>query len=186
MNSNPATSRAIPQIAGSPFDIARAMHGSASIVLAGFGAAPTPPDFFRPGVNFVPASIAPSDVLTAHARRRRILRWIGAAAFLAVQFTAITYWWFASAEQDSRVAAARRAGWHVTSVMANGVKVRLEPAPVASPQAAKPSAASTAQQAPEIFVALGSALPSGERLQATAPDRKAYVTDTSTVFVRNL
>lgn len=182
MNSNPAVSQAIPQIAASPFDIARAMHGGATIVLSGFGAAPTPPDFFRPGVNFVAASIAPSDVLTAHARRRRVLRWIGATVFLAVQFALVTYWWLASTEMDSRVASSRRAGWHVTAIAPNGVKVRLSPAPSQAPATSKEVTTS----APEIFIAVGSALPSGEKLHATAPERRAYVTGTSTVFVRNL
>lgn len=153
---------------GTPSDIVASILGAGTVTLHGFAAAPVMPNWLRPGLHFVSAVITPPELdAGGAARKRRLVLLAGATLFLThLAAIAISSWLTAEQLRPHSVAAAPE--WQVMAVRDAAVVLRLGAAPAS----------------PRIEVAVGAALPNGERLQATVPTRGAYMTQTSTIILR--
>jgi hypothetical protein len=157
--------RAGPFANNHPSDIVAAMYGSDVIRLAGFGAAPMPPLWLRPGLRFVSADSTPISAAHEVAARRRTLMGIYGAT-VTIGLTAAVFAGFSLGVAGRPDIPTSGASWSVIAVEEPGVILRAEGA--------------------IALVRNGETLPNGEQLQATLPTQRAYITDKATVVVQDV
>lgn len=162
-----AVTKPVAVALGTPQDIAVALVGAETVTLRGFSAEPLPPTWIRPDVNFVTASIGPTDLMRQDRRRRRKALAMVVIALIALQLALLSAMAFV---RSTPFSTNTGQAWHVTNVQARGVVLAT------GGGAGKPPITT--------FVEVGGRLPTGEVLQSTVPDKNAYVTNSTTVVLR--
>lgn len=148
-----------------PSDIVIAMLDSDTITLHGFDSEEMPAPWFRPGVRYVSASIAPDDLVREVVGATRARKWVERCAWCLVLLTVLCAWAVMSAlTRAPEPLPSYSASWRVTGVEAAGIQV--------------------ASGQNTYLVHLGSRLPNGERLLSTSPERRAYTTDVGTTLLQ--
>jgi hypothetical protein len=162
MQANAPSQRS--NIRATPTDIVAAMLGTPSVTLQGFESPPVMPAWLRPGMTFVAPNISTEDLgaeISERERKASLLRKL-AYGQMALAMAAVTFWLGSHAFSSSVPTPA--AAWHVKAISDRGVEVQIG--------------------ATVVLVQRGSKLPNGETLIATAPERRTYFTDTSTVTTK--
>jgi hypothetical protein len=148
-----------------PSDIVVAMLDGDTITLRGFDVEQMPAPWFRPGVRYVSASIAPDDLVREVVGATRARKWLERGAWILTLVAVLSVWAATSALSGGPVPShGLSAAWRVTHVESSALHV------------------SSGQNT--YLVPLGSRLPNGERLLATSPDRRAYTTDAGTTILQ--
>lgn len=169
---------------GSPSDVIAAIMGTDALQLPGFSGPPAMPSWLRPGIQFVSAHATPDDVIATVRRSRTVMTLMLAAGVLACAAASAGggIWW---ATEEARSAPKTRidaANWRVVDVKDDSVVIQITSADTAG--SAGSAGEPTGTPGPAIHVRVGESLPNGDRLQATVPQRSAYITESTTAIVR--
>lgn len=143
-----------------PSDLIAALCGDDKINLEGFGAAPMPKSWVRPGMRFVSAHETPASEALAAQNMRRLLLSIRTMTMglLFVAGIGLGSWLGAYTPEKSSSKL-----WVVAEVGTSGIQIVLDEI--------------------KVPILIGESLPNGETLLATLPDQRAYVTNKSTTVL---
>ena len=143
-----------------PSELVAILCGNEDVSLGGFGAAPMPKSWVRPGMRFVSAHETPASEALAAQHMGFLL--------LAIRFMTMGLLFFAGVGLGTWIGAytpekSSSQLWFVAGIGINEVQVSMDDK--------------------KVSVLIGDNLPNGETILATMPDQRAYLTNKSTTVL---